>query len=82
MLTWQLVDRLLVGRDGVDEVDVGDSSALDGARELRLDEAAHRHHAGADRLHLGVELLVGVIAHRGSLAVLGAAAISRSGPVM
>ena len=39
---------------------------------LLLDDAAHRQNAGADRLHLGVELLRSVVAH-------GFSAISRSG---
>ena len=48
--------------------------------ELRLDEPAHRQDAAADRLHLGVELLVRVFGHRkSSLGLRRIAAISRSG---
>ena len=36
----------------------------DRARQLRLDQPAHREHAAADRFHLGVELLVRVFGHR------------------
>ena len=60
-----LVDRLLVGADlrRSARVLVLSSSSIDRARQLRLHEAAHREHAAADRLHLGVELLVRVFGH-------------------
>jgi hypothetical protein len=60
-----LVDHLLVGADCVEQciAFLLALEELDRARELRLDDAAHRQDAAPDRLHVGVELLVGVLGH-------------------
>ena len=60
----QLVDRRFVGADRVGAPRIVVLfQRVDRARHLLLDDAAHRQHAGADRLHLSVELLVRVVAH-------------------
>ena len=67
-----LVDLQLVGANQVE--DRGILVLLqhhDGARELRLDQPAHREHAAADRFHFGVELLVCVFRHHVLPAVSG-----------
>ena len=73
-----LVDHLLVGADRVEHrvAFLLALEKLDRARELRLDDAAHRQDAAPDRLHVGVELLVRVLGHV-SLP-RGAAGVSRS----
>ena len=58
-----LIDRQLVGGDRVDQIDVGRLERRDGARNLRLDQAAHRQHAGAYAFHFDIELLRSVFAH-------------------
>jgi hypothetical protein len=60
----QLVDLSLVGPHciGTPRV-VLLLERFDCARQLLFDDAAHRQDAGANALHLGVELLVRVIAH-------------------
>ena len=58
----ELVDRGLVGADQRDELRVLVLlQRLDRARQLLLDHPAHRQDPGADRLHLRIELRVGVI---------------------
>jgi len=58
---------MLVGADRIDDAAVllfGER--LDRAIDLRLDETAHAQHAGAQRFHLRVELLVRVLVHAAS----------------
>ncbi len=60
----QLVDRGLALADRVDAPRVVLLlERLDRARQLLLDDPAHRQDARADRLHLRVELLVRVFGH-------------------
>jgi hypothetical protein len=58
-----LIDRQFVGGDRIDEIDVGRLERRDGSRDLRLDQAAHRQHAGAYAFHLDVELLGSMFVH-------------------
>jgi hypothetical protein len=54
----------------VGQRDVAAGEGVNGAPDLRLDQPAHRQHAGADRAEVEVVLLGGVIAHQPNRPVM------------
>jgi hypothetical protein len=61
----QPVDLALVRADRIHQAHVLVLlQRVDRTGHLLLDEATHRQHAAADRLHLGIELLRRMVAHR------------------